>query len=498
MMDTKELLKRISALRQRLDQSRESAGTMTAAPTLPGSPYGDTGRHDGPHDSVHALQHKVETGSWETILLNDTMRQLPDVTAPAADGKEEMPSLLTSRGVRLLKRGRELLREMRALAEDAALPSADEQEPLCMLHRDMVAVTEVVVRTVQVFPSAPSAQMRLCEGLEGIMAMADEKLSILKSALALRRKEQKRIDFLAEILTNILNGSHAGLASLRPLAGEMLSEARQGQALRFYYAPASDRARFVAAHSLNLAQVLGRVMRHDKEWQDKPVEPLLTAFIHDIGTLLVPSDILSLPGPLSDEQRRIMERHPVLGAEVAMRLWSDGRCPQVQAIADHHERVDGTGYPAGRREQNLSPFTQMFAVCDVYAALCARRPHRPAFDSRAAITEVLMLADKGILDRTQAERLLALSYHPVGSVVELSDGSVAAVVAVQETTTTDRGQMSTKAARPIVALITDPQGFPLPLPRQVDLSQDEQRSIVRNMPPPDRRRFMLKRYPELA
>ena len=203
----------------------------------------------------------------------------------------------------------------------------------------------------------------------------------------------------------------------------------------------------------------------------------------------MPSDILSTAGPLSDDQRRIVERHPVLGAEVAARLWTEGG-PQVQAIADHHERLDGTGYAAGRTEQHLSSFTRLFMACDVYAAMCCRRPQRPAVDSRSALADVLLLADQGLLDRPQAERLLKLSYHPVGSVVELSDGSYAAVVAVHDGPAADPGSRSS-------LLLTDGQGLPLPMPRQLDLAQDQERSIVRNLPPQDRRRFMLKRYPEL-
>ena len=318
------------------------------------------------------------------------------------------------------------------LIDDSAMPADDdEQAPLCVLHREMAAVTEVVVRTIQVLPSAASAQIHLCQGLEGILALVDEKLSILRSGLALRRKEESWVGCLADALTALLNGSASGLDAFKTLADEIQSEAHQNQALRFLHAAPSEPARFVAAHSLNLAQVLGRVLHHDSAWQSQPAEPLLAAFIHDIGMLLVPSEILSLNGPLSDEQRRIVERHPALGAEVAARLWPDGDCPQIRAIAEHHERIDGTGYPAGRREPQLASFSRLFAACDIYAALNAPRPYRPALDSRAAASETMMLADVGILDRAQTERLLALSFHPVGSVVELSDGSIAAVVAAQ-------------------------------------------------------------------
>src|SRR5207248_11469076 len=116
---------------------------------------------------------------------------------------------------------------------------------------------------------------------------------------------------------------------------------------------------------------------------------------------------------------------------------------------------------------------RLLAVCDVYAALCAPRPHRPAFDTRTALTDTLLLAERDALDKFQAERLLLLSFYPVGSVVELSDGSAAAVVA------THPGQRGlTNPARPIVTLLADGQGQPLPFPRMIDLLQQPDRSIV--------------------
>ena len=317
MMDTKELLKRISALRDRLDQSRETIGPATAALLESDDTACD--------DPVQAFQRKVELGSWETFLLDGSMRQLSDATKPAGEN-ELLPSLLTSRGVRVLKRGKDLLQELRQLAEDALLAVTDDQDPLAALHRDMVAVTDAVLRTVQGFPSAPSAQIRLCEGLEVTLALVDEKMSIIKSALGLRRKEYKRIGYLAEVLGNILIGSPSGLASLKPLAEEIVNEARQGLPLRFLHASPSDPARFIAAHSLTVAQVLARLLLHDPQWQEKLEEPMFVAFVHDVGMLRVPAEILNQPSPLSDEQRRVLERHVALGAEIAGRLGQPEGC----------------------------------------------------------------------------------------------------------------------------------------------------------------------------
>ncbi len=484
MMDTKELLKRISALRDRLDQSREAIGPATALLE------GDA----DPDDPVQAFQRKVDLGSWETFLLDGSMRQLSDTAKPGTE-HDLLPSLLTSRGVRLLKRGKELLVELRQLAEDALLPVTNEQDPLVILHREMVAVNDAVLRTIQGFPSAPSAQIRLCEGLEVTLALVDEKLSVLKSALGQRRKENKRIGYLAEILSNILNGSPSGLASLKPLVEEIVSDARQGLPLRFLHALPSEPARFVAAHSLTVAQVLARILLHDPQWQGKLEEPMLIALVHDVGMVRVPVEILNQAGPLSDDQRRVMERHVALGTEIAGRLWPAGGMP-VEAIGDHHERIDGTGYPAGHNDRRLATFSRLLAVCDVYAALCCPRPQRPALDTRAALTDTLLLADQGFLDKNQAERLLLLSFHPVGSVVELSDGSLALVIA--GTHATARKLNMAHLARPVVLLLTEPNGYPLAIPRQVDLAQDDHRSIVRNLPATERRPLVLRRFPTLA
>src|SRR5207302_10228235 len=67
--------------------------------------------------------------------------------------------------------------------------------------------------------------------------------------------------------------------------------------------------------------------------------------------------------------------------------------------------------PGGLRQGQLAPLTCLLAVCDVYAALCSPRPYRSARDPRTALTDTLLLAEQGLLDRTQCERLLLLAFY---------------------------------------------------------------------------------------
>ena len=159
----------------------------------------------------------------------------------------------------------------------------------------------------------------------------------------------------------------------------------------------------------------------------------------------------------------------------------------------HHERLDGTGYPDGLRDQQVTPLARFLAVADVFAALCADRPHRAARESRTALTDTLLLAEQGLLDRQCAELLLQLSFYPVGTAVELGDGAVGVVAA-----TPGSWRDLNSPARPVVAVLLDAQGHRLPRPHHLDLVQCEHNSIVRSLSVKERRAVLGGPCPEWA
>src|SRR5262249_50967236 len=213
------------------------------------------------------------------------------------------------------------------------------------------------------------------------------------------------------------------------LAESLLEEAAASVPLRFLPPPAAEPAdqdwvaRSVACHALTVAQVMARLVRHDPDLRPRSTEAVLAALLHDLGPLRVSPAVLSSPARLDADGRRAIEAHCRAGAELLTGLLPEAAW-LMDAATHHHERSDGTGYPDGRHEAQTAPLTRLLAVCDVYAAGCCTRPQRPARETRTALTDVLLLAEQGRLDRQHAERLLSLSFYPVGSVVELVDGSV--------------------------------------------------------------------------
>ncbi len=481
--DSQGILHKISALRQRLEQARshaQDAGEAAVANLTDHEPPGLA--------RLWELEHQTTT---ET----DHRRHLDAAVKPASPIERPLPTQLTARARRAIEKGRELIQ---ALREYQAEPLVREPGALLTaLYRETTALAEAALRLVAGLPDSAGGQLQMCESIESLLATATQKLGSLALALRRQRVEQSRLGSLADFLDCLDRNAPADLNAMSELAETLIDEASESVPLRFIQppAPVAERgwvARLVAGHSLTVAQVMARLARHEPDLRGRLAESVLAALLHDAGMLRLSPELLSSTGPLDDESKRTIESHCRIGAQLMARSFPN--TPWLAETADaHHERLDGTGYPHGLKEGQLSPLVRLLAVCDVYAAACQARPYRPARETRTAMTDVLLLAEKGQFDRHFAERLLQLSFYPAGSVVELADGALAGVVAAVA------GRHDLQApARPVVLLLTDSQGRGLPVPRYLDLSQGDSHSIVRALSAEERRRTLGARYPEWA
>lgn len=117
---------------------------------------------------------------------------------------------------------------------------------------------------------------------------------------------------------------------------------------------------------------------------------------HDLGKLCIPLDILRKSSPLTRQERRLLDQHPLAGQVLLTYYFGDHLHPVVTVARDHHERCDGSGYPRGI--SNLAPIVELIAACDVYDALLSSRPYRPlSYDNRTALEELTDMAEQGML-----------------------------------------------------------------------------------------------------
>jgi putative nucleotidyltransferase with HDIG domain len=112
--------------------------------------------------------------------------------------------------------------------------------------------------------------------------------------------------------------------------------------------------------------------------------------LHDVGKVAVPAAILSKRGPLDAEEMGVVRTHPIVGAELVR---TAGLPAAARFVLEHHERVDGAGYPAGLAGDEISLEGRILHAVDAYAAMTSDRPYRRAMSADEAIAEILSLSD---------------------------------------------------------------------------------------------------------
>ena len=143
----------------------------------------------------------------------------------------------------------------------------------------------------------------------------------------------------------------------------------------------SSHARWITDLALRVGEELGLEPRALKRLE-------LGALFHDIGKIGIPQAILAKPGPLTDDERAIVETHPVLGARILAPIEQLAEVGRI--VGSCHERFDGAGYPDGLAGDDIPLESRIIFACDAYHAMTSDRPYRRALgveEARLRLTE---------------------------------------------------------------------------------------------------------------
>jgi diguanylate cyclase (GGDEF)-like protein/putative nucleotidyltransferase with HDIG domain len=147
-----------------------------------------------------------------------------------------------------------------------------------------------------------------------------------------------------------------------------------------------DRDPDTVAHSIQVATIAVELARA-LDIEDERLGALRTAAkLHDIGKIGVPDAILNKPGRLDADEFRVVQTHPVVGAEL-LRAW--GLDEPARFVAQHHEHIDGSGYPAGLRGEEIALESRIIHVADAFVAMTLDRPYRRALERDKALAELV-------------------------------------------------------------------------------------------------------------
>ncbi len=183
----------------------------------------------------------------------------------------------------------------------------------------------------------------------------------------------------------------------------------------------------------------------------------LAGLMHDLGKAMMPMEILNKPGKLTPAEFDIVKQHPREGHRLL--LTGENVDPAVLDVClHHHEKTDGSGYPMGLKDAEISLFAKMGAVCDVYDAITSNRPYKAGWDPAESLRRMAEWA-KGHFDIQVFQAFVkSLGIYPIGSLVQLSSGRLGVVVeqtGKSLTTPTVKVFFSTKSNMRIIPELID-------------------------------------------
>ena len=153
----------------------------------------------------------------------------------------------------------------------------------------------------------------------------------------------------------------------------------------------------------------------------------MAGLMHDLGKAAMPMEILNKPGKLTDAEFSIIKSHPEKGYQM-LKTSTDVDPVVLDVCLHHHEKVDGTGYPKGLKDAEISLYAKMGAVCDVYDAITSNRPYKQGWDPAESLRRMAEWA-KGHFDMRVFQAFVkSLGIYPIGSLVQLSSGRLGVVM----------------------------------------------------------------------
>ncbi len=295
------------------------------------------------------------------------------------------------------------------VVSDIRMPTITGLQLLAHIHQRHPALPVIMITAVADLETAVDAMKQ--GAADYITKPFDLKkvVSSVQSALQVRVKRlqdtllRDRLQEVAETKSYALDSALQSLNSERDMTLEALVRALD------------TRESETRCHSARVQSYGIRMAREfDKKGQELE-EIARGALLHDIGKIGISDSILLKPGKLTPEEWVEMRKHPVLGHEILKGIdFLDGA---AELVLRHHERWDGSGYPSGKREEEIPFGARLFAVIDTYDAITSDRPYRKALSHDFAREEILRLRST-LYDPEMVDAFLAIPHEELQQIAK--------------------------------------------------------------------------------
>ena len=298
-------------------------------------------------------------------------------------------------------------------------------------------------------PSEPAGERRYPRSTE-----VEEELA------AAQQSRSRARSYIDQVFADVAVGKTPDLEQARAVVNDLVESIMRNPDAQMCFTQLKNRDEYTAQHSVNVCVLALSLGRHLGLARDELNLLGTGALLHDIGKLKTPLEILNKPGRLTDEEFELMRQHPAHGRELLERI--PGMPAEVIDVAfSHHERLQGHGYPRGLQQNEISIWSRMVAIVDVYDAITSDRCYHDGMAPTEALTRMYEWRIKDFDPDLLEQFVQCIGIYPIGSLVELSTGEVGVVIS-----------MNPKLRlRPKISLVLDAHKNPYFPARVLDLAE---------------------------
>ncbi|MFQ2173074.1 HD-GYP domain-containing protein [Aeromonas rivipollensis] len=245
--------------------------------------------------------------------------------------------------------------------------------------------------------------------------------------LKIRRLYQEARELQGKFIRHLKAGEPIDITPLAAVAEEMVDTMFTHGDAMLCLARIRAKDAYLMEHSMNVAILLANFGRYLGLERNVLKELTLGGLLHDVGKIMTPDEVLNKPGKLTDEEFGVMRQHVVHSYDILSN--TAGITPtMLEVAANHHERLDGTGYPQRLKGEQLSLYTRMSGIVDVYDAVTADRVYKQGMQPTQAFRVLLKGIDQHFDAELVTKFIKCMGVYPVGTLVQLSNQRLAVVM----------------------------------------------------------------------
>lgn len=244
------------------------------------------------------------------------------------------------------------------------------------------------------------------------------------------RKASKLINKSKKSVLKLFDDARLGKAinhkKMTPLVDQILETVDKDPSIILNIARLKTKDEYTYLHSVSVCALMMNFARKLNLGEDKVRELGLAGMLHDVGKMVVPETILNKPGKLEHDEIDIVRTHPAMGHQI-LSASKNIHPTALDVCLNHHEKMDGTGYPGNLDGGELSLAARMAAICDVYDAVTSQRSYNQPWTASEALAKMQQWT--GHFDQMLLQAFIeSLGIMPKGSFVRLSNRTLAIVI----------------------------------------------------------------------